>query len=163
MLRAEGYSTACFGEWHLGHHNQFLPLQQGFDDFFSLPYSNDMRLGKDPGKHPYPQLPLMNDNEILRYLEDDQSMLITREYTEHAVDFSKRNKDKPFFVYLAHTMPHILLYVSEDFKGISEIAGAGLPENMIDGHSILTLMTAENNTKSSINAYFSTLTVSLKQ
>ena len=119
MLKENGYATACFGKWHLGHHKPFLPLQQGFDEYFGLPYSNDMRPGKKPGKTPYPKLPLMKNNDVYRYMEDDQSMLTT-EYTEYAVDFIQRKKDRPFFVYLAHTMPHIPLYVSEKFAGRSE-------------------------------------------
>lgn len=119
MLKANGYATGCFGKWHLGHHKQFLPLQQGFDEYFGLPYSNDMRPGKKPNKRSYPPLPLMQDNGVYRYMEDDQSML-TKEYTEHAIDFIKNHKEEPFFVYLAHTMPHIPLYVSEKFNGRSE-------------------------------------------
>lgn len=119
MLKESGYSTGAFGKWHLGHHKQFLPLQQGFDEYFGLPYSNDMRPGKKAGKTPYPQLPLMKGNDVHRYMQDDQSMLTT-EYTEQAVDFIKRHKDGPFFVYLAHSMPHIPLYVSEKFRGDSQ-------------------------------------------
>ncbi|MDN5216840.1 sulfatase [Fulvivirgaceae bacterium BMA12] len=119
MLKEKGYATGAFGKWHLGHHRQFLPLQQGFDEYFGLPYSNDMRPSKRKGKTPYPELPLMSGNKVHRYMEEDQSMLTTV-YTEHAVDFIKRNKDQPFFVYLAHSMPHIPLYVSEKFKGYSE-------------------------------------------
>ena len=118
MLREKGYATGCFGKWHLGHHKQFLPLQQGFDEYFGIPYSNDMRPGKNPGKTPYPPLPLMDGNGVHRFMDDDQSM-ITREYTEKAIDFIKRHQDQPFFVYLPHTMPHIPLYVSEQFKGKS--------------------------------------------
>jgi arylsulfatase A len=119
MLKSKGYSTACFGKWHLGHHKQFMPLQQGFDEYFGLPYSNDMRPGKKPNKNGYPKLPLIKGNDVYRFMEDDQSMLTT-EYTENAIDFIKRKKDKPFFVYLAHSMPHIPLYVSAKFKGHSE-------------------------------------------
>ena len=119
MLQANGYATACFGKWHLGHHKPFMPLQQGFDEYFGLPYSNDMRPGKKPGKTPYPKLPLIKGNDVFRYMEDDQSTLTT-EYTEHAVDFIKRNKDQPFFMYVAHSMPHIPLYASDKFKGHSE-------------------------------------------
>jgi arylsulfatase A-like enzyme len=119
MLKENGYSTCCVGKWHLGHHKQFLPLQQGFDEYFGLPYSNDMRPGINPGPNPYPPLPLMEGNGVYRYMDDDQSML-TREYTDRAVDFIERHKDGPFFLYLAHTMPHIPLYVSEKFDGRSE-------------------------------------------
>lgn len=118
MLRANGYATACFGKWHLGHHEQFLPLQQGFDEYYGIPYSNDMRPGLNPGKTPYPPLPMMDGNEIDHTLPDDQSM-VTREYTEKAVDFIKRHKDEPFFVYVPHTMPHIPLFVGDDFAGKS--------------------------------------------
>lgn len=119
MLKEKGYSTGCFGKWHLGHHKQFMPLQQGFDEYLGLPYSNDMRPGKKKNKNGYPKLPLIKGNDVHRYMEDDQSM-ITTEYTEHAIDFIKRKKNKPFFVYLAHTMPHIPLYVSDKFNGHSE-------------------------------------------
>jgi arylsulfatase A-like enzyme len=119
MLKERGYSTGCFGKWHLGHHKQFMPLQQGFDEYFGLPYSNDMRPGRKGKKKPYPKLPLIKNNKVHRYMKDDQSGLTT-EYTEHATDFIKRHKDEPFFVYLAHTMPHIPLYVSKKFKGHSE-------------------------------------------
>ncbi|MEM9144377.1 MAG: sulfatase, partial [Bacteroidota bacterium] len=119
MLKAQGYATACFGKWHLGHHKPFMPLQQGFDEYFGLPYSNDMRPGKKPGKTPYPKLPLIQDNQVFRYMEDDQSTLTT-EYTEQALDFIQRNRDTPFFMYVAHSMPHIPLYVTDKFKGHSQ-------------------------------------------
>lgn len=119
MLKANGYATGAFGKWHLGHHKQFMPLQQGFDEYVGLPYSNDMRPGKKKGKNSYPPLPLMNGNEVERYMDDDQSML-TSTYTERAIDFIKRNKDNPFFVYLPHSMPHIPLYASKKFNGHSE-------------------------------------------
>lgn len=121
MLKAKGYATGVFGKWHLGHHKQFLPLQQGFDEYYGLPYSNDMRPGKNAHTRPtpYPPLPLMNGNVTHRYMEDDQSMLTT-EYTQKAVDFIKRNKDNPFFLYVPHSMPHIPLYVSDRYKGHSE-------------------------------------------
>lgn len=119
MLKERGYATGAFGKWHLGHHKQFLPLQQGFDEYFGLPYSNDMRPGNKPNKRSYPKLPLMKGNNVFRYMEDDQSMLTT-DYTAQAIDFIKKHKDSPFFVYMAHSMPHIPLYVSEKFKDHSE-------------------------------------------
>jgi arylsulfatase A-like enzyme len=123
MLKENGYATGAFGKWHLGHHKQFMPLQQGFDEYVGLPYSNDMRPNKNKvnkkGKTSYPPLPLINGNDVERYMDDDQSML-TSIYTERAVDFIKRNKDNPFFIYLPHSMPHIPLYASKKFEGHSE-------------------------------------------
>ena len=116
MLKEQGYATACVGKWHIGHHTEFLPLQHGFDEFLGLPYSNDMRTENNPL---YPQLPLLKGNSVERYLETDLSSLTT-DYTNFAVDFVKRHKDKPFFLYLAHSMPHVPLYVSDKFKGKSE-------------------------------------------
>jgi len=115
VLKTRGYATACIGKWHLGHLPKFLPTQQGFDYYFGLPYSNDMR--PEQSKK-YPPLPLIEGQEPIE-LDPDQSQL-TRRYTEKAVAFIKQNKDKPFFVYLPHTMPHIPLYVSEKFAGKSK-------------------------------------------
>jgi arylsulfatase A-like enzyme len=118
VLKTQGYATACIGKWHLGHLPQFLPTQQGFDYFFGLPYSNDM-LPEVSTR--YPPLALIEGQEPIE-LDPDQSQL-TRRYTEKAVEFIKQNKDKPFFVYLPHTMPHIPLYASEKFAGKS---GSGI-------------------------------------
>lgn len=119
MLKENGYATGAFGKWHLGHHKQFMPLQQGFDEYVGLPYSNDMRPGKKKVKNPYPPLPLINGNKVELIMGDDQTML-TKTYTERAIDFIQRNKNQPFFVYLPHSMPHIPLYASEQFNGHSE-------------------------------------------
>ena len=120
MFHQAGYSTAAVGKWHLGHQPGALPLQQGFDQFFGLPYSNDMKPPTDP------DLPLYNNNSIIEY-NPDQSQLTTR-YTEYATSFIKENKDKPFFLYLAHSMPHVPLAVSDKFKGKS---GRGLYGDVI--------------------------------
>src|SRR5690606_26197411 len=131
MLRTEGYRTAAIGKWHVGHHLPFLPLQQGFDEYLGLPYSNDMvpfyydgTRNFPPGQErraTYPELPLIRGNEVERMLTslDDQSALTTL-YTETAVDFIERNRNSPFFLYLAHSMPHVPLAVSEKFAGKSE-------------------------------------------
>ncbi len=134
MLKAEGYATGIFGKWHLGHHKQFLPLQNGFDEYLGIPYSNDMwPVGYDgvaltiensrekPWKLKYPQLPLIEGNQKIEEIRtlDDQSTLTTR-YTERAVQFIEKNKDTPFFLYVPHSMPHVPLGVSEKFKGKSE-------------------------------------------
>ncbi len=117
ILKKRGYSTACVGKWHLGHHKKFLPGRQGFDHFYGIPYSNDMseKEQKLLGNNNYPyKLPLMKNEEVLE-VEPDQSRF-TREFTEDAVKFINRNKNNPFFLYLAHPMPHIPIYASEDFK-----------------------------------------------
>lgn len=120
LLKQKGYSTAIFGKWHLGCQHQFLPLQNGFGEYYGLPYSNDMW-----PYHPqqgevfnFPDLPTYEDNEIIGY-NLDQSRLTT-DYTTRSVNFIKKNKDKPFFLYLAHNMPHVPLAVSDKFKGKSE-------------------------------------------
>ncbi len=115
LLKALGYATGCFGKWHLGHHPEFLPTRRGFDEYYGLPYSNDMW-----PKHPtakFPDLPLIDQEKIIGY-NTDQTKLTT-DYTNRAVKFIKKNRDKPFFVYLAHSMPHVPLFVSDKFKGKS--------------------------------------------
>ena len=130
MLKEKGYSTAIFGKWHLGDAEKFLPLQHGFDEYVGLPYSNDMwpvrfdgipADSTEPAKFKVPPLPLIEGNRVIRYIKDlkDQAGLTTL-YTEKAVDFIKRKKNKPFFLYLAHSMVHIPLAVSDKFKGKSK-------------------------------------------
>jgi arylsulfatase A-like enzyme len=121
LLKARGYATACIGKWHLGDRPEFLPLHRGFDEFFGLPYSNDMRPEHPTKKNVFPDLPLMEGQKIIEYNPDLSQ--ITRRYTEHAVSFITRNKDHPFFLYLAQTMPHVPLAVSDRFKDKS---GRGL-------------------------------------
>ncbi|MCI0459580.1 MAG: sulfatase [Gemmataceae bacterium] len=116
LLKPLGYATAMVGKWHLGHLPPYLPTSRGFDEYFGLPYSNDMW-----PKHPtakFPDLPLMKSEKVIE-LNPDQSKLTTQ-YTEHAVDFITRNKDRPFFLYLAHSMPHVPLFVSDRHKGKSQ-------------------------------------------
>jgi arylsulfatase A len=113
MLKACGYRTAIFGKWHLGYQPQFLPTRHGFDEYFGLPYSNDMW-----PKHPtakFPDLPLIEGEKVVQF-NPDQTQLTTW-YTERAVSFIKANAGRPFFLYLAHSMPHVPLHVSEKFKG----------------------------------------------
>jgi arylsulfatase A len=119
ILKTRGYATAIFGKWHLGHHPQFLPTRHGFDEYFGLPYSNDMWPNNpSASKGFYPDLPLV-ENEKVAQLAPDQTQLTTW-YTEHAVKFIEKSKDKPFFLYLPHSMPHVPLFVSEKFKGKTE-------------------------------------------
>jgi arylsulfatase A len=115
VLKPRGYATAIYGKWHLGDAPQFLPTRHGFDEYFGLPYSNDMW-----PKHPtskFPDLPLIEGERTIEK-NPDQTKLTTW-YTEHAVSFIERNKDRPFFLYVAHNMPHVPLHVSDKFKGKS--------------------------------------------
>lgn len=120
LLKQKGYATAVFGKWHLGDAKQFLPLQNGFDEYYGLPYSNDMW-----PFHPqqgdvfnFPDLPTYDGNEVIGYNTDQTQF--TTDYTNRTVNFIKKNKNKPFFIYLAHSMPHVPLAVSDKFKGKSE-------------------------------------------
>lgn len=129
LLKKQNYKTGAIGKWHLGHLRKFLPLQQGFDEYLGLPYSNDMwpvnfdgkPAAENSNKARYPVLPLIEGNEKIREIRtlDDQSQLTTI-YTERAVRFITENKKNPFFLYLAHSMTHIPLAVSSKFKGKSE-------------------------------------------
>jgi len=123
ILKSRGYATACIGKWHLGHLPEFLPTSNGFDSYLGIPYSNDMDGVKGRDKNldlawrrkdysPW-NVPLMRDEEIIER-PADQTKLIER-YTQEAVEFISRNRDKPFFLYLPHTMPHIPLFVSDEF------------------------------------------------
>lgn len=130
LCKQKGYATACFGKWHLGHHPKFLPKQHGFDEYFGLPYSNDMwplhpayaNLPADSAKRKqgYPALPLLDGDRIAvaEVTGDDQATL-TRRYTERALQFLGENADEPFFLYLAHSMVHVPLFASDDFRGKS--------------------------------------------
>jgi arylsulfatase A-like enzyme len=132
MLKTKGYHTSIIGKWHLGHHKEFLPLQHGFDEYYGIPYSNDMwpvdfdgvpiRL-KDTtsNKMKYPILPLIEGNDKVgevRTLADQDKLTTT--YTERAVKFIKQHKNEHFFLYLPHSMVHIPLGVSDKFRGKSK-------------------------------------------
>jgi arylsulfatase len=118
LLKAEGYSTAAYGKWHLGHLPDFLPTKHGFDEFYGIPYSHDMWPKHPVTKNYYPELPLIEGEKTIQ-TNPDQSQFTTS-FTEKTIDFIKRKKDKPFFVYLAHPMPHVPLAVSNKFKGKSK-------------------------------------------
>ncbi|MGS2762657.1 sulfatase family protein [Sinomicrobium sp. M5D2P9] len=120
MLKSSGYTTAIYGKWHLGDDPDFMPNNQGFDDFFGIPFSNDMW-----PNHPqqgtvfnFDPLPLYQNQKIIDTL-NDQSMLTTQ-ITEKAVDFIEKNKENPFFLYVAHPQPHVPLFVSDKFRGKSK-------------------------------------------
>lgn len=131
ILKQRNYKTAAIGKWHLGHHHDFLPLQQGFDEYFGLPYSNDMwplyydNTRNVPPEYArklnYPELPLIEGNKKIKEIKtiEDQAELTTL-YTHKAIEFIEKNKKNHFFLYLAHSMPHVPLAVSDKFKGKSE-------------------------------------------
>ncbi len=115
LVKQRGYATAMYGKWHLGHLPEFLPTEQGFDEWYGLPYSNDMWPFHPDPRYNFPDLPLMEGKKILEY-NSDQTKL-TRTYTERTVQFIEAHQDEPFFIYLAHAMPHVPLFTSERFKG----------------------------------------------
>ncbi|QGY47213.1 sulfatase-like hydrolase/transferase [Maribellus comscasis] len=124
-LKTKGYSTACIGKWHLGHLPQYSPNAHGFDYYFGIPYSNDM--DREEGVKPYEScidpkveyfnVPLMRNSEIIERPANQET--ITKRYTKEAINFIDENKSKPFFLYLAHSMPHVPLFRSEDFANKS--------------------------------------------
>ncbi|MHC4679560.1 MAG: sulfatase-like hydrolase/transferase, partial [Planctomycetota bacterium] len=120
VLKAQGYATACVGKWHMGDQPEFLPTSQGFDYYYGIPYSNDMGARQ---RSTNPPLPLLR-NETFIEAPADQNTL-TQRYTEQVVKFITANRDKPFFVYLPHTMPHNPVHSSENFHGKSANDGYG--------------------------------------
>lgn len=139
LLKKAGYQTGMVGKWHLGHKEPFLPLQNGFDEFLGLPYSNDMwaydyngERWKDSSfwRAQYPPLPLIDGNKTIKIITGFGGQdSLTSLYTERAVSFIKRNRKQPFFLYFAHSMVHVPLGVSNRFKGKS---GAGMFGDMME-------------------------------
>ena len=133
IIKKKNYATACFGKWHLGDHPEFLPTSQGFDEYFGIPYSNDMwplhpDIVKLPADHPrkntFPPLNMVEGTTRLdEIIAGETQKNLTTWYTERAVKFIEKNKDKPFFLYVPHSMPHVPLFVSDKFEGKS---GKGL-------------------------------------
>lgn len=120
LLKQKKYQTAVFGKWNVGHTNNGQPLSQGFDEFFGTYHSNDMIPPK------YPESPLISNRDTVGFIGDQSEY--TTIYTEKAVEFINRNHKKPFFLYLAHPMPHVPLAVSNKFKNKS---GKGLYGDVI--------------------------------
>lgn len=123
LLKQKNYATICIGKWHLGDSPEFLPTKQGFDSFFGLPYSHDMWRGN------YPPLPLYDacaepvngEDRSAHVIETDPDFhFLVKRYTQRAVQFIRENREKPFFLYLAHNMPHVPLAASPEFQGSSE-------------------------------------------
>jgi len=101
LLQQTGYATTCIGKWHLGDQTPFLPTRHGFDSYFGIPYSDDMTPRRE--NPAWPPLPLIRDEEVIE--ADVDHNLLTRRYTEAAVEFIRQHRDQPFFLYLAHSMP----------------------------------------------------------
>lgn len=122
LLKQKGYATGMAGKWHLGRPAPFLPVHHGFDEYFGLPYSNDMWPSHPEAKRgTYPPLPLIESDQVIdSEVTPAEQANLTTWYTERAVKFIERNKDRPFFFYLAHSMPHVPLHVSDKFKGKSK-------------------------------------------
>ncbi len=155
LLRARGYATAIYGKWHLGHQDPFLPRRHGFDDYYGLPYSNDMWPRHPTAK--FPDLPLISGETVLERNPDQRRL--TSEYTKRAVGFIASHVNRPFFLYVPHNMPHVPLHVSEHRPGrsaqglygdvIEEIDWsvgqimAALKKHSLDQHT-LVLFTSDN-------------------
>jgi arylsulfatase A len=121
LVKQKGYATAIYGKWHLGHHPKFLPTAHGFDEYFGIPYSNDMWPYHPTAKKGFPPLPLFDNTRIVNddVTGEDQEQFTTW-FTERAVQFIEKNVDRPFLVYMPQPMVHVPLYVSDKFRGKSE-------------------------------------------
>ena len=120
-LKKQNYHTAIVGKWHLGSKPEYLPLRYGFDYYFGIPYSNDMgKVGATARNTGVanPPLPLYRNEQVIE-TEPDQHLL-TKRYTTEVVDFIKKNKNQPFFMYYANNFPHVPLFASKDFEGKSK-------------------------------------------
>lgn len=130
QLKKGGYKTAAIGKWHLGHEEEYLPTNNGFDYYFGIPYSNDMdkisglpywdywKLPNDSIKTAHFNVPLFRNKTIIERPANQNT--ITSRYSDETIAYIKENKGSPFFIYLAHNLPHIPLFVSDKFKGKSE-------------------------------------------
>lgn len=136
LLKSQGYATMCIGKWHLGHREPFLPMQQGFDAYFGIPYSNDMTIDpknakfaadcvfregmtaeKARGEPIKNTVPLMRGDAVVEYPADQSTL--TKRYTDEGIRFIREHRDGPFFLYMPHTMVHYPLAASETFLGKS--------------------------------------------
>ena len=152
LLRARGYATAAFGKWHLGHKDAFLPTSNGFDEYYGIPYSNDMKMDRSmtfaddalfrdgwtledvqgSRKFNAGDVPLMRGTEVIEF-PADQSTLSLR-YTDEAIRFVEQHKHESFFIYLPFTMPHVPLFSSPMFDGTSARGAYGDTIEEIDYH-----------------------------
>jgi len=117
-LKQNGYATAMFGKWHLGHQPEFMPNRHGFTEFFGIPYSNDMWPFHPKPAHEYPPIPLYSNETVLEYNPNINEL--TTRFTNKSVDFINKHKDDPFMIYLPYSQPHVPVGVSDKFRGKSE-------------------------------------------
>lgn len=122
-LKSLGYATICIGKWHVGDQPDFLPTRQGFDHYLGIPYSNDMQ-GK-PLDSDDRVVPLLRDDKIERLLKDEDQRDIVEIYTQEAIQFIRKKKDQPFFLYLPHTAIHTPIYENKKFSGTSQNGRVG--------------------------------------
>ena len=163
QLQRGGYRTACIGKWHLGHLPEYLPTHRGFDYYYGIPYSNDMdrdssldmiKASSEP-KVEYFQVPLMQNTRIIERPADQTT--ITKRYTEEALKFISENKGRPFFIYLAHSMPHVPLFASNGFHGKSSrgLYGDVIEEIDWSAGEIMNKLKSEGLDKNTIVIYLS--------
>jgi len=127
-LKELGYSTKHVGKWHCGDQPEFLPTERGFDEYFGLPYSNDM--GRQKGDYSFPPLPLLQDGEVLQQQPDQRAL--TERYTATCVDYIRRKKDEPFFLYFAHMYVHLPVYVPAEYEARSQNGRYGAAVEHVD-------------------------------
>lgn len=151
LLKAEGYATACIGKWHLGHRAGYLPVDQGFDYYYGIPYSNDMKFDPELARSEHMllrqgwtkekledskavwkrnEVPLMRNREVIEFPADQKTL--TKRYTEEAIQFIREHQKEPFFVYLPHTMPHKPLAVSKAFEPAGKKGAEALYAKVIE-------------------------------
>lgn len=118
VVKQKNYATAAFGKWHLGHLKKFLPLNQGFDEFYGFPYSHDMWPHHPEPQHTFPPLPLYDGNKIVNAnVKPKDQLLLTNNLTKRAIQFIEKNQKQPFLIYLPYPLPHVPLFVSKKFNG----------------------------------------------
>lgn len=131
VLKDAGYRTKLVGKWHCGDQPEFLPTEHGFDEYYGLPYSNDMGIqGKPENMHNRVPLPLLRNGEVIQEQPDQRGL--TERYTEECVRFIRDNKENPFFLYLAHMYVHVPLFVPRRFLRQAENGGYGGAVECID-------------------------------
>jgi arylsulfatase A len=128
LLKEQGYATKIIGKWHCGDQKEFLPTNRGFDEYYGLPYSNDM--GRQQGREEAPPLPLIRNNDVIQ--EQPEQSTLTERYTEEAVSFIREKQEEPFFLYFAHMYVHVPLFVPPRFLKTSKNGGYGGAVEHID-------------------------------